>query len=274
MFVKLILALLVTFQTGYSESITGNDRTYLTFCLKAATTPYYFQNFRSIPEYAHALELQNGEPFAQYILNDGSENVWANLKQLKKLDSYGNPQTAYYPSLGNLSGTTLRYIFIADEITKRFDLPSKARIVEIGGGFGGQCYILSQMTSISKYIIYDLKEPSALIQKMMEALEVHHATCLSPEEPLIDEPIDLLISNYAFSECDREAQAAYFEKVLKKADRGYLIYNQTSHLYGLNSLSPIELIALLKENGIEPTVLEETIPTFEGNLLITWDKTQ
>lgn len=266
--------LLLKVQTGTAESITGRDSTYLSTCLKAATTPYYFQNFRSLPEYTHALEISNGKPFADYLLNEASDSVWEKINRIKKLESYGNPRTSYYPSLGNFSATTLRYIFIADEITKLFNLPSNAKIVEIGAGFGGQCYILSQIASCSKYYIYDLPEPSALIAKMMLALDVNNVTLLSTEDDLPEERVDLLISNYSYSECDKETQIDYFERVLKKADRGYLIYNQTSSAYGLTSLTPIEFIQLLGKNGIHAKVMNETIPTFDGNLLIIWSKIQ
>lgn len=271
---KLITALVFfNAQFALAESITGLDEPYLTICLKAASTPYYFQNFRSLPEYTHAVEISNGKPFAEYLLDQASERTWAKLGSFKRLESFGNPRTAYYPNLGNFSATTLRYILIADEINKFFSLPEGAKIVEIGGGFGGQSYILSQVASIDTYYIYDLPEPRALIEKMMGALAVNHVICLPTDAEVPEEHIDLLISNYSFSECDKDVQMDYFERALKKADRGYMIYNQTSHLYGLTSLSPFEFIRLLEKNGIHPKVLSETIPTFESNLLIIWDKT-
>lgn len=271
---KLIATLLLlNGQIALADSITGRDEPYLTICLKAATTPYYFQNFRSLNEYTHAVEISNGKPFAEYLLDQASDETWSKLNSFKKLESFGNPRTTYYPSLGNFSATTLRYILIADEIGKLFKLPDQAKIVEIGAGFGGQCYVLSQVASVARYYIYDLPEPTALIQKMMGVLGIKNVTCLPTDAPLPEERIDLFISNYSFSECDKQVQLDYFERVLKKADRGYVIYNQTSHYYGLSSLSPIELIQLLERNGVHAKVMSETIPTFDSNLLILWDKT-
>lgn len=259
-------------QISAGESIASKDTAYLDICIKAATMPYYFQNFRSLPEYTHVVEITNGKPFADYLLDEISDEMWKKINLFKKLESFGNPRTSYYPFLGNFSATTLRYIVIADEIKKLFTLPEQAKIVEIGAGFGGQCYILSQVQSCSKYYIYDLPEPSVLIEKMMGVLDVKNVVCLSPDASLPEEKVDLFISNYSFSECDRETQIDYIESVLKKADRGYLIYNQISEIFGLTSLSPIEFIKLLEENGIHANVLNERIPTFETNLLIVWDK--
>jgi len=273
--IRKLIAVLVFLnaQMAFAESITGRDEPYLMICFKAATMPYYFQNFRSLPEYTHAVEISNGKPFAEYLLDQASDETWEKLGTFKRLESFGNPRTSYYPSLGNFSATTLRYILIADEINKLFKLPDGAKIVEIGAGFGGQSYILSQVASIDQYYIYDLPEPSALIEKVMGALGVNHVVCLPIDAELPEEGVDLFISNYSFSECDKDVQIDYFERVLKKSDRGYVLYNQTSHFYGLTSLSPIEFIQLLEKNGIHPKVLSETVPTFDSNLLIIWDKT-
>jgi hypothetical protein len=260
--------------TLFAESITDKDSSYLDMCRKAASMPYYFQNFRSLPEYNHVLEISDGKPFADYLLDEASDETWKKMPQFKALESFGNPSTSYYAFIGNFSATTLRYIAIADEIERLFDLPSEPRIVEIGGGFGGQAYVLSRFHPRCSYSIIDLPEPLALLQKMAEALGLPNIGCFAPEETFPEWKIDLFISNYAYSECDRKTQIDYFERVIKKADRGYLIYNQISDIYGVESLSPFEFLKLLEENGMKPQVARETIPTFDTNLRITWDRTR
>lgn len=275
MYRKLIIALLLLFtKIEASNSITGHDSVYRSMCLKAATVPYYFQNFRSMPGYTHALEISDGSSFAQYLIHQASQKILKELDAFRRLDNFGNPPTTYFPNLGNFSATTLRYIAIADEINKLFILPEHSKIVEVGAGFGGQCYILSQLHTWSKYYIYDLPEPTALIEKMMTALDVKNVVCMPTAAQLPEGKVDLFISNYAYSECDRETQIDYFERLIKKADRGYLIYNQTSDLYAINSLTIAEFIQLLEKNGVYPRVYNELVPTFVGNLLIVWDKTR
>ena len=44
-------------------------------------------------------------------------------------------------------------------------------------------------------------------------------------EKLENIEIDLVISNYAFSECNYETQDVYIDKILSKAKRGYLTHN-------------------------------------------------
>lgn len=253
------------------ESITSIDSPYRTMCWKAATNPYFFQNFRSLSEFSHAMELTEGGAFANYLLSQASPPIMSRLNDFRKLESFGNPRRTNYPKLGSFSATTLRYIAVADELGKLFTLPKNPKIVEIGSGFGGECYILSQLIQWSKYYSYDLPEPTALLEKMMKALNVENVVCLRTFEDLPEDKVDLLISNYAFSECDKETQMDYLERIVVKADRGYMICNQTSEIYGIQSLSPHELIQLLDERGMHPQIYDELVPTFQGNLLIVWD---
>lgn len=269
------LCVLLSSSLEGGESITGNDSSYLESCRKATSDPLFFERFRASPGYTHALEVGNGTAFAGYILQRASQDVFLHLHELQRLEDFGSPATSYYPHLGCFSGTTLRYIVIAEDIKEMFSLPQKPKIVEIGAGFGGQCYILSHLFPFSKYYIYDLPEVEGLINKMMKALSVRGVICLPIAEELPDEKIDLLISNYAYSECDRKTQLDYFARVLKRADRGYITYNQIARrVYGLDSLTPDEFISLLEEQGIKPKIYTEPIMTGEDNLLIVWDKTR
>ena len=63
----------------------------------------------------------------------------------------------------------------------------------------------------------------------------------------------------------------YFERVIKKADRGYMIFNQINPL---DTLSLSELMQLLKEYQMNPITYPEPVFTYEGNRLIVWDRTR
>jgi len=256
--------------SGYSKSITGSMPAYLETCLKAVNDPYYFKNFRSLPEYGPVLECGFAGESATYLLNKGSPQILEKLKLFNQLDQIGNSVTNNIPGIGRFSGTTLRYIVIADQIMKFFQLPDQPTIAEIGAGFGGQCYVLSEIKPFSKYFIYDLPEVECLIEKVMKTLSVKKVSLMYLDEKISDEKVDLLISNYAFSECDRETQISYFERVLKKADRGYVIFNQIN---SYDTLSVDEFMNLLNEHQMNPKIYEEPIFTYQGNVLIVWDKT-
>lgn len=253
-----------------AESILGSDFSYRGICEKAVLDDYYFENFRHLPEYSHALELPQGDRFAAYLENTASDRVKNCFSSFEALDRIGSPETSYYPGIGSFSGTTLRYITIADQISKIFSLRKDAHIVEIGAGFGGQCFVLSRLLSFSKYSVYDLPEVNLLIKKVLTQLEVPNICYPSLKNKMPIEA-DLVISNYAFSELSRDLQMEYFEKVVKNCTSGYMIFNQiASQIFGLDSLTPAEFVALLKASGKNPTILKEPISTYSGNILIVW----
>jgi putative sugar O-methyltransferase len=273
---KRILILILVFTCPFllaDKSITGGDVVYRSACRKAASDTVYFQQFRSISDYTHALELNGGVEFAIYLLKNASPETMQKLEAFSQLETLGSPSLRFFPGVGTFSGTTLRYIVIADQIQKFFRLPDNACIAEIGAGFGGQCYILSQLQSFSNYYIYDLPEAEALIDRVTQALFVPNVTCLPVNSLLPQEKVDLVISNYAFSECDRAMQMDYFERVIKRSDRGYMIYNQISRrVFGIDSLSPQEFVEMLEKEGLYPRIIPEPVSTDVDNLLIIWER--
>ncbi len=267
-----VIGFLLSCHVFAGKSITGQDVSYKEICLLASADPVCLAQFRSLPGYSHILEVGNEQVFGAYIMQNASKETLKKIDIFQRLDGkIGDPIMADVEGLGKFSGTTLRYIIIADQIKKLFQLPDKAVIVEIGAGFGGQCFVLSQLQSISKYYIYDLPEVEKLIEKVSEVMGVKGVQCMPLEDNIPEEHVDLLVSNYAFSECDRETQLEYFNRVMKKAERGYVIYNQTAaKFYGLDSLSPAEFVSLLTSHGMRPQIYNEPVPTFAGNLLIVW----
>ena len=262
---------LPTSATGM-ESILGSDSPYLEMCKKASKNSFYFHFFRSFPEYAHALELTIGEPFAQYIV-ESAPDLFSRIEEFRELDSLGNPAVRDYPAVGSFSATTLRYIVIADHIRQLFELPEHPKIVEVGAGFGGQCFVLSKLYDWEKYYIYDLPEVSQLIGKVMDHFSIENVELLGTDKNLPGEQADLFISNYAFSEMSRETQLDYFYRVLVHVDRGYVIYNQISKpVFGIDSLTPREFYKLLEQNDMNPSMEEEPISTSPDNLLVSWNR--
>jgi hypothetical protein len=230
-----------------------------------------FQKFRSLTPYFNAVECGQEGELANSIRQHASTRTWSLIPEFKKLDLYGDPVRKEIPELGLFSGTTLRYVLFGDHICKLFDLPKDPTIVEIGAGFGGQAYILSHLVPFANYYIYDLPEVEMLIEKMMTTLNVRDVTCLDAYAELPVESVDLFISNYALSECDRETQLDYFQRVVIKAKRGYMLFNDTNIF---DHLSLTDFIELFQAHGICPKIHPEPVFTYMRNYLITWDQTK
>lgn len=256
-----------------SESITSSFQGYRTICERASYDLDYFNHFRSMTDYRIVLELEKGQAFADYIVN--SDSLLKNIETYRALDGIGNPPLESFEGLGEFTSTTLRYVVLADQINKLFTLPDQAIIAEIGVGFGGQCYVLSKMNSFQQYFLYDLPEVELLVDRVLKTLNVPNTQCLPIHVQLPVDTLDLVISNYAFSECDRDMQLYYYENVIKKAKRGYIIYNQISEdFWNIHSLHVDEFVAMLRNDGFRPRVFHEFLSTAPGNMLITWDLTR
>jgi hypothetical protein len=100
------------------------------------------------------------------------------------------------------------------------------KIVEIGGGYGGQAHAIASWLEVSSYTVIDLPEVGLLQQ--------HYLEYLHPGFPLrvVDADrfekfggADLFISNYAVSECRRPIARSYIGKVANVCASGYLTYN-------------------------------------------------
>lgn len=270
-----ITLLVFTFTSLHGEvvpqkSTTGNSVPYREVCRNASREDVVFENFRSIEAYFNAVECGQAGEFADYIRAHATSKTLSLIPQFNALDQYGNPVRNAIQGFGLFSGTTLRYVLFADHISRLFDLPKDYTVVEIGAGFGGQAYVLSQLLPFSRYYIYDLPEVEMLIDKMMSTLSVHNVTCLDAHVELPEDGIDLFISNYALSECDRDTQLDYFKRVVVKAKRGYMLFNDTNIF---DHLSLSEFIELFQANGIHPKIHPEPVFSYTGNVLITWDRT-
>ena len=148
----------------------------------------------------------------------------ARLEKFKVNDKYGLPTIVDY-AFGSISPSTLRYIKILSDLSQ-FNLED-IDIVEIGGGYGGQYTVLRQYAKPKSYTFVDLPEVLKLQKKYIEKnnlddIELH----FYDSDNLPSCTCDLVISNYAISECDTEIQDIYISKIIKNSKRGYMIHNK------------------------------------------------
>ncbi|MFI5735148.1 putative sugar O-methyltransferase [Kribbella sp. NPDC051587] len=148
-------------------------------------------------------------------------------------DVLGNPKTYEFPGWGELSATTCRYIKVLSDIISWFPHLAERedlRIAEIGGGYGGQAKILGTVLRIAEYSIIDLPEAGLLQSSYLKRLDpdfpVHP---VSNEDVQLLSNIDLVISNYALSECRLPVARRYVDLVVNQASHGYMTCNYLSY---------------------------------------------
>lgn len=233
------------------SSLTDQSR-YTKICQRAAQEYELFHTFKSHRDYNWVLENIGEEQGAlelQRILEISPSLIknlfWKNKPFLN--DSLGKPNRySYHIGTSNevelfrltglrsdersilVSPTTLRYIRVYSDLIKYFDIEftnNPCKIVEIGGGYGGQRQVIHDHLN-SNYLIIDLPEVIALQSRYLayfgcptDFISAHEVKNLEMGE------FDLCISNYAFSECYREIQDIYLKKVILKSKMGYMTLN-------------------------------------------------
>ncbi len=236
--------------------------------LAAALTPRGFKGFKRDPRYQKILEnctKQDGFKILS-VMADRRVDL-RRYDEILSSDVIGYPLRYAYPNhLKPLSPTTLRYIKVAEEIKdffgKKFD-----RIIEIGGGYGGQCVAANSALDIREYTICDLSDALLLQKKYLENFVLpSKLEFLTMNECSLELESDLVISNYSFSELSQEIQKQYISRVLRHARRGYITMNPAGDKRDENKLNFEALQRLLPK-----FVVEQEIPkSAPGNYLIVW----
>lgn len=265
-FVKILLI-----QSLRAASISESTE-YPDFCQAAADNDEIFANFKRDPSYRIILEhvsFDQGIQCLDFIIKEYPEMLHK-LEKFRQNDLIGNPITYDFGESGWFSPTTLRYMKIAGDLKKQFHDLGNLHIVEIGGGYGGQCKIINDLGGFASYTIIDLPQCNALSKKYLSALNIKNVKFIDNDKISQAANYDLVISNYAFSEIDREEQMAYINAIIGRTPNGYMTINFISESFNLQSLSVDDLMSMLLSRGFKGKIEKEFPITNPDNLLITW----
>ena len=225
-----------------TKTSKSDGEQYKNICELASKHDSIFNKFKRNSKYRRVLEHVTESQGKAYldIINKEGKDLLKFINKFKENDEYGSPITSDYDKIGKISPTTLRYIKILSDLRKFFGDLNNMDIVEIGAGYGGQCKIISDAISFNSYTIIDLNTVLKLIKKYLTKLRVDKVDYLTQDKLSNDKKYDLLISNYAFSECVKSVQDEYIQKVLNKSKRGYITYNCIeSEAYGKEEIIKI-----------------------------------
>ncbi len=216
--------------------------------IDAVNNDTIFQTFKKDNNFRIVLEHVSYEQGIQYIssikkiIND---NTLSNLMWNKffENDIYGSPlKFDYYNQLNDIqninthtiSPSTLRYVCFGLQIYNYIKKLGKndISIIEVGGGYGGQCKVLHDICeqfniTIKKYTLIDLESLSKLQHKYLNKLNIKNIVTLSNNDCInkLDDTYDLFISNYALGEFTTNVQNFYIENVLNKCSHYFITWN-------------------------------------------------
>lgn len=197
-------------------------------CRQAATCEPGFQNFKRnkwIRMVVENVSLPGAKTWlaGAELLQPGF--LAAYYERFQRNDKVGGAEPVEVLPGYVLSPTLARYIRHAAELRRLFGDLNGYRIAEIGSGYGGQCSVLCDVFRPRSYVLFDLPWPRALALRYLKKLGVNCARAATAD----DMEFDLVISNYALSELNRETREEYAGRVLRLSARGYIGWNTVNH---------------------------------------------
>jgi|MDSY01.1.fsa_nt_gb putative sugar O-methyltransferase len=262
-----------TFSTIAKLRSQSDDGNYVRVLKKISENEHFFNNFKKNIFYRQILEHTTKIQGNEYLKKITEDNpiLINEIETFKDNDLIGNPNLSNYPTIGDISPTTLRYLKVASDLKTIFKGNIGENICEIGAGYGGQFLILDKIFKIKRYNIFDLKAATLLIEKYLESFLLNSSyECGTLNKCSFDNEFDLVVSNYAFSEIEKTMQIKYIEKILSKSKRGYLTMNSGKEKSEFRDkhLTLKELEKLLPKFE----VLDEKPLIWEDNYIIVWGR--
>ena len=239
-----------------------NKKTYLIFRRHRRVTPVLEHVSKSL-----------GQKYLNIILNKYDLNQNDILEIIQPLQNIGSPKKYSYELFNQkISPTALRYLKIALDIKEQIKGKNNIKkFVEIGCGYGGQAVILSRILDIESYTFLDLWQVNLLIRRFIEDCNFTSEYKINTLGELenANDSYDFCLSNYAFSEIEKNLQQKYYKKVISKASNGYMIINSGElglHDLGIQSFSQEKLLEMINNSYIE----EEIPKCHRLNYVLKW----
>lgn len=214
-----------------------------------------FRRLRAVTSVVETVGLTDARFYAERIREWGGD--WLQNPEVKVIDAWGNPIRCPRLLLGTnraFSPTTLRYLATALWLNREGYINRETRIVEIGVGFGGLT-AMNAVVSGAKTFLVDLPQVSRSTLRMLsennlEGYGIHDGESKPTE-------IDLVISNYAFTELSADLQDTYLRQYLLPAKHGVIISNAAVFSTSIKGRDDEQLITWLNAAGI-PAIAESS----------------
>jgi len=207
-----------------------------------------YSQFKRDRKYNEILEHVSAEQGIQYLrcTQEQFPQLFNQIDwlQIQQSDRIGNPVRHNYQDFltgANLkdyefSPSIFRYVYFGLLILQHLKKANlfTPRIVEIGGGYGGQLYIINILADlfgieIAEYLLVDLNSVVRHQEKYLNDMGVSNFQPCSFEnvrDNIYDfKSHDLLVSNYALGEFSENIQNMYIEKVVKKCKHCFVVWN-------------------------------------------------
>ena len=199
-------------------------------CEKITKTEELFNNFKTNNIFCQIIGNDVRDFHTASLIFEKIKNskLLENINLFKTNDEFGSPIKYFFENLGEISPGTLYFIYILDDIIKKFGNLQNFKILEIGSGYGGQAKIILD-NICQKYTCVDVKEPLFLCKKYLNLFNFQNVNFLPVDQleeiNFEDEDIDLVISNWCLSEFNINGIKYYIDKIIRYCNKGYFMMN-------------------------------------------------
>lgn len=213
---------------------------YVQMCEIFSKVTFEFENFKRHPKYQTILE--GGEHIVGLMAIDNINNkskfkdLLLNQDKFKENDLYGNPITHNYNGIGEISPSTLRYINTLYDIQKLVGDFKPKTFIEVGGGYGGLCKVISSLYNFEEYTLVDLPNVIELCKVYISKFDElkNKVKFIKSTDDFTPKEYDVFISDSALAECNIDYQDKCLENFIKHSKFSYTTFN-TSHFGEFNS---------------------------------------
>jgi len=248
---------------------SNNILNYLKVCQEAVRNEEVYANFKNDFSYTKILEhvwFELGQEYLDIIKRD-FPYLLNHIKRFATNDNIGNPVIYYYEDIDlTISPTTIRYVKVLADLMNHFGRLDDMDIIEVGGGYGGQCKIIYDIARPKSYTIVDLPEVLPLVEKYLKEFNIE--VILKQPKDVFENQYTLFISNYSFTEVKREGQNYYKRNIIDKSLHGYMTCNFIQAPNFKNgSMSKKEILNLV----VGAVSYPECPSTYPGNIIYVWN---
>lgn len=196
-----------------------------------------FKCFKSNPNYNCIVgmsELWQAPLFYDFIEKNNKE-IFSKLNIFKINDSIGLPVLWTSNNGLTISPNTLRYVKTLVDLENNFGSLENFTVAELGVGYGGLAFVINKNYKLNDYVLYDLPKVEQLAKKYLSKFHISVSDNTKKYEKL-----DLFISEFCLSEFDDEQIYNFYNNLILKSDRVYLMMNLHDEIRKANFLSIIE----------------------------------
>ena len=192
--------------------------------------------------YMLGLNIEDAKLYVDCIVREFPEFVEKMVNRqysdaVLKFCSLGKASLFYSKALKSVvSSNAIRYIYhalLAIKHVKTKFPDQKVNFLEIGGGFGGECFWIQTIAPeiVQSYTIVDLPLVCRFQERVLKHLNVPCSFCVMPETFSVDSSPLFVVSSYAFSSINKHYQDLYNTHFLSKASGGVMVWNNWTGYY-------------------------------------------